>query len=120
MISPAIIIFRTVHDAICAQFTALLGRGTRHGTPSKDTDVLRLTVMYLGSHVHRHEAGCVFKHSVNDLAKDFISIGADKLIGEGVIEKWWNERNFERSQDEIYSLDEYRSSQMDIDEPNSL
>ncbi len=120
MISPAITIFRAVRDSIRAQFSALVGRGTRHGSPSKEKDVTRLTAMYLGSHVHRHHAGRRFKNPDTDLAKDYISAGADKLIGEGVIDKWWNERNFERSQEEMYSLDEYYATHMDVDDPSTI
>ncbi len=111
VISPAITIFRAVRESIHAQFLSLLGRGMRHGTPSKGEDVSRITAMYQGSQVHRVVPGRIFKNSSTDCAADFVSLGADKLVGEGTIDRWWSDRSFERSTAEIYSINEHEKIQ---------
>ncbi|KAI0708348.1 hypothetical protein C8Q76DRAFT_814709 [Earliella scabrosa] len=112
-ISPAITIFRAVREGIRSQFPSLLGRGKRHGSPAKDADVARLTAMYMNSKVHHHIPNRTMKTSGMDIARDVVSIGADRLVAEGTIEKWWSERSFERSTEEIYAVHEHERMQID-------
>ena len=80
-----------------------MGRGSHHGTPSKDQDVERLIKMYQTSKLHSKEAGGRRIHGGDAAhAADVMTQGSVKLIVDGAADRWWDERNFERNTTEIY------------------
>ena len=111
-VSPAIPILRAVRDTVHTQFSAILGRGTRHQAPSKDKDVAHLMEMYLASKVHQYSPGLTFKAPA-DISKDIITTGGEKLSADGLFERWWADRNISHSQEEIYSLSNDEQMQVD-------
>ena len=113
-ISPAIPTLRAVREAIHQQFPALLGRGTYHSTPSKESDIDRIEAMYKESELHRRQSGRTVK-SAMDEAPDVVSQGAERLVAEGVVDRWWSDRNFDRSTKEVYSVAEYAAMDIDSD-----
>ncbi|KAI0363576.1 hypothetical protein BV20DRAFT_1057947 [Pilatotrama ljubarskyi] len=104
-VSPAIPVLRAIKANIASQFPALLARGARHGSPSKEADVQRLIDMFLASQVHVPEEARVIKGGKADHATDVVSAGATQLYGDRVIERWWSDRRFERARTEIYTAE---------------
>ncbi|OJT15550.1 hypothetical protein TRAPUB_6525 [Trametes pubescens] len=105
-ISPAIPVLRAVKESIASQFPSVRGRGTRHGAPSKDKDVQRLVDMYNEAKVHEIKPGRTIPGGPTDSAADFTTMGATKLMLDGVFERWWSERSFPRATTEIYNVEE--------------
>ncbi|KAH8093843.1 hypothetical protein BXZ70DRAFT_897167 [Cristinia sonorae] len=104
-VSPAIPTLRGIKESVRQQFTTLLGRGKRHGKPSKDKDVALLVEMYQKSEVHIHKNNRTLRNAA-DRAKDYITIGADEILNGQTMARWWNERSFERSDENIWSEEE--------------
>lgn len=109
-ISPAIPVLRAVKENIASQFAAIRGRGTHHGTPLKDADVERVVEMFREMHAHTVEGGRVIRGAAADHAADYITLGSTRLQAEGLVERWWSDRSFERATTEVYSVGESGAS----------
>ncbi|CDO73373.1 hypothetical protein BN946_scf185013.g6 [Trametes cinnabarina] len=108
-VSPAIPVLRAVKQNIASQFPSVRARGSRHGAPSKDEDMCKLVDMYNGAEVHQVRPGRKIKGGPTDNAADFVTNGVMKLMLEGVFERWWSERSFQRATTETYTLEEATS-----------
>ncbi|KAH9916714.1 uncharacterized protein BXZ73DRAFT_53621 [Epithele typhae] len=115
-VSPAIPLLRAVRDSVRDQFSTILGRGTRHGTPSKDADVKKVLDMYLRSNMHKYQAE---RKSKDDPAADIVTRGADKMGTESTIKTWWVHRSLERSIEEIYA-DDIQDSDEEMDNTDGV
>ncbi|KAI0635511.1 hypothetical protein C8Q77DRAFT_1052916 [Trametes polyzona] len=103
-VSPAIPVLRAVKANIASQFSTIKGRGTHHGTPAKVEDVDRMIAMFQEFHAHSVEEGRVLRGTKGDHAADYITLGSTKLQSDGIFERWWSDRCFERATTEIYTL----------------
>ncbi|KAI0668429.1 hypothetical protein C8Q78DRAFT_1098590 [Trametes maxima] len=106
-VSPAIPVLRAVKANVVSQFTTARARGTHHGTPSKDADVLQMFEMFQGFSAHARCPGRTIPGGSTNRAGDYVTLGATKLQVDGAIERWWNDRLFEKATTEIYSMDEH-------------
>ncbi|KAH9847961.1 hypothetical protein C2E23DRAFT_871531 [Lenzites betulinus] len=103
-VSPAIPVLRAVKANIASQFSSIQGRGTRHGTPEKAADIERMVAMFCGFQAHTVEEGRNIKGGESDHATDYVTLGATKLQVEGMVERWWSDRLFERATTEVWAL----------------
>ncbi|KAM5534908.1 hypothetical protein V8D89_011463 [Ganoderma adspersum] len=102
-VSPVIPTLRTVKANVSSQFLSVIERGSHHGTPSKEQDVERLIKMYKTLKLHSKEIGGQRIHGRDAAhAVDVMTQGSVKLMVDGVADRWWDERNFERNTTEIY------------------
>ncbi|KAH9852593.1 hypothetical protein C2E23DRAFT_868457 [Lenzites betulinus] len=105
-ISPVIPVLRAIKANIASQFPSVQGRGARHGAPAKAEDIERIIEMFRTIHGHTTEEGRIVKGAVADHAADYITLGAVKLQMEGMAERWWNDRTFERATTEVWAVAE--------------
>ena len=61
--------------------------------------------MYRASEFHSTQPGRQVPGGDSNKAPDVVTDGATKLWQDGVFERWWDERSFERAETEVYSLD---------------
>lgn len=103
--SPAIPTLRAIKDHVSSQFASLLARGKRHGKPDKTKDVAVLIKMYQLGEVHIEKRGRTSRNA-SDKVKDVMTAGAEEILGGSVIKRWWDDRRFPRSTDEIWENDQ--------------
>ncbi|KAI5823219.1 hypothetical protein K523DRAFT_344625 [Schizophyllum commune Tattone D] len=77
-------------------------RGLKHTVPKKDQDVRTLQAVYEQVDLHDHEDGRTLRPGKKDTAKDFLSLGLNKLLG--VLKRWVNSRSYERRTNEDYEV----------------
>ncbi|KAI5891102.1 uncharacterized protein SCHCODRAFT_02580387 [Schizophyllum commune H4-8] len=98
---PAIPVIRELSKHMEREFRTNT-RGLKHTVPKKDQDVRTLQAVYEQADLHTHECGRTLKPGKKDTAKDFLSLGLDKLLG--VLERWVSGRLYTRRTDEDYEV----------------
>lgn len=71
----------------------------------KDADVDRVVEMFREMHAHTVEEGREIRGGTTDHAADYTTLGSTRLQSEGLYERWWNDRSFERATTEIYAIE---------------
>jgi len=102
-VSPAIPVLEKLQQHMEDQFKTIT-RGSHHGSPDKENDVEKLTELYVKSELHIHKKDRMIETGSKDKVSDFVSIGANNLERLKTIEKWWDNRSFERSVEENWSV----------------
>ncbi|TDL17180.1 hypothetical protein BD410DRAFT_843808 [Rickenella mellea] len=102
-ISPAIPTFRAVKDHIEDEVGAS-ARGKSHTSPAKENDVSKLSRIYSLLDLHRITAKRKIK-STTDKSPDFVQRGIDRLQTTEVVDRWWDNRQYNRERDEVWDSD---------------
>ena len=93
-----------------------LTRGKKHTTPKKELDVEKLQQAYRASGYHRYERGREID-SQKDRSSDYATKGCLKLLKGKILQKWRDQRTYERATTEIWGdITDDENSEEEVDE----
>lgn len=99
---PAIHVIRAVASFIEAEFQTLT-RGKKHTVPKKDLDVQTLQNSYHESCIHVHVPDRK-SETERDKAKDITARGVSLFLTGKIMNRWIDNRTFERSMEQEWDL----------------